>query len=119
MSLAAALDEGIAKALLERYYTAVNERDYQAAYELVTSKWRQRQGYPDFAGGYSGTRRDTLTVLAAGPASQGGTAGYVLSVDVVAETTSGRTQHFNGLYFVIVEGDQPKIDSGRLTPVLP
>jgi hypothetical protein len=111
------VDEGIAKALVQRYYTAINGRDYQSAYDVLTAKWHQRQGYADFAGGYAGTRRDTLTILAAGPASQAGTPGYVLTVDVVAETTSGRTQHFNGLYFVILEGGQPKIDSGRLTTI--
>jgi hypothetical protein len=112
-----ALDEEIARGVLQRYYAAVNARDYQAAYSLVSSKWQQRQSYADFAAGYSGLRHDDLDILGAAAATQSSASGFVLSVDVTAETTLGRSQRFNGLYFVVLEDGQPKLDSGRLTPV--
>ncbi|MFI5268040.1 MAG: hypothetical protein ACHQ7M_11745 [Chloroflexota bacterium] len=109
------LDEGISRSLVERYYAAINSRDFQAAYGLLGAQWRQRQGYDDFAAGYRGTVRDTATVTGTASATKDSLRGYVVALDLDAQL-AGRLQHYKGLYFVALEDGQPRIENGELSP---
>lgn len=109
------LNEGIAKALIERYYSLIDGRDFQGAYALLGAAWRGRQGFGDFAAGYRGTTRDTATVTGTAAASKGSLRGYVVAIDLDAQLSSG-VRHYKGLYFVALEDGQARIQSGELSP---
>jgi hypothetical protein len=109
------LDEGIAKSLVERYYAAINARDFQGAYSLLSAEWRQRQSYNDFAAGYRGTVHDTATFTGTASAAKESLHGYVVALDLDAQSTA-RLQRYKGLYFVALEDGQPRIQSGELSP---
>lgn len=108
------LNEAIAKSLVERYYAAIDARDFATAYRLVGGQWRQRQSYHDFAAGYRTTVRDTASVIGTAAATKDGLRGYVVALNLDAQV-AGRLQRYKGLYFVALEDGQPRIQSGELS----
>jgi hypothetical protein len=108
------LNDGIAKELVERYYALISDKDFQGAYALLGSDWRQRQGYEDFASGYRTTVRDTATVTGTALANKDKVRGYVVAIELDAQLTT-RLQRYKGLYFVALEGSQPRIENGELS----
>jgi hypothetical protein len=66
-----------AKHVIQEYYTDVNNRDYHAAYNLLTPDFQKYlKSYDDFAHGYDNTKHDDISFGEAGQVSPG-------NVDVV------------------------------------
>jgi serine/threonine protein kinase len=80
---------GPATVVLE-YYQAIDNRRYYAAWEL-TSKTAPG-GYPRFAAGFAGTRRDVLRIQRV--------TGDVVTVGLAAVQTGGLVKYYEGTYTV-------------------
>lgn len=90
-----------AKAAIERYYSALNARDYSTAWQIWGPDGAPKQTYDDFVKGFAQTRR--ATVIAGTPGAVEGAAGSIyISVPVTVDTqlTDGRTQRFSGRYML-------------------
>jgi hypothetical protein len=90
-----------AVAVVERYYSAINRRDYRTAYEL----WSERgeasgKTFDEFRGGFANTRSVKIETDS-GPAEIEGAAGsqYVtVQTTIKAMTKDGAEQNYRGSY---------------------
>lgn len=90
-----------AAAVVQRYYAAINARDYATAWAQWGDAGRPGQTYAAFARGFAHTRTTRVTI---GPLTPGdGAAGSIyqpVPVTVDATTDDGRHQRFRGTYTV-------------------
>jgi len=90
-----------AAAVVQRYYAAINARDYATAWAQWGDAGRPGQTYAAFARGFADTRTTRVTI---GPLTPGdGAAGSIyqpVPVTVDATTDDGRHQRFRGTYTV-------------------
>ncbi len=49
-----------AEQVIQAYYTDINERNYQAAFNLLTPKFQSYLGYNNFVNGYANTKHDDI-----------------------------------------------------------
>jgi hypothetical protein len=77
--------------VVANYYTAVDNRDYQTAWQLGGENLHET--YTAFVGGYATTVSDVLNVV--------DTTGDTVDVDLVAQWTDGTTHEFQGSYTVV------------------
>jgi len=108
--------EDQAKAVITRYYTDINEKNYQDAYTL----WVKRSNtpaYETFAQGYAHTQRVDVTF---GDALKQSDGSYKLNVTLVATEdnqsgTGTKQQQYSGYYIVVQQPDSNwKIYDGHL-----
>jgi len=89
-----------ARAVVEAYYKAINERDYRTAYCFWRGNGKASgKTYSGFRRGFSETARSQ--VVTGEPVNSSGAMGstYIdVHVDVFATLKSGRRQHFGGMY---------------------
>ena len=90
-----------ATAAIERYYSALNARDYSTAWQTWGPDGAPGQTYDDFVKGFAQTQRST--VIAGTPSPVEGAAGSIyitVPVTVDAQLADGRTQSFSGRYML-------------------
>jgi hypothetical protein len=93
-SLAPQLSAPNAVDVVRRYYAAINERNYQAAYALFDPSWQQN--YEDFANGFADTARDEIDILGVIAADTPGR--YFVQIRLLASRTDGGHQWYSGTY---------------------
>jgi tRNA A-37 threonylcarbamoyl transferase component Bud32 len=76
---------------VDAFFQAINNHDYAKAYNLDTSV-HATQDYEQFKAGYAGTAHDTVTVTSV--------SGDTVSINLVADQTSGPPKTFSGSYVV-------------------
>jgi len=117
-----------ARAVVERYYAAIERGDFRTAYAQWGNGGRASgKSYAAFARGFAATAHSRVTV--GNPGLPDGAAGslYVeVPVDIHATLKTGRRQHFRGTYVIRRVNDVPgaspaqrrwHIDSARLRAV--
>jgi hypothetical protein len=90
-----------------RYYTAINARDYQSAYNLLGTSLQAQQSYDAFVAGYANTTGVAVMIGAINGAN--GPETNRVAVTLVATQTGGGTQTFTGYYDVGADGGALKI----------
>jgi hypothetical protein len=101
--------------VVRSYYQAINDRDYQAAYALLSPELRQ-QSLSTFAAGFAGTVRDDVEILSAEPGRSGRPG---VSVRITAHHADGSTPVVEGTYVIGREGGVSRIveaDVGQQVP---
>ncbi len=78
-------------AVLTKYYDAINNHDFRAAYRL-NSQVRSTESFATFKQGFTGTQHDALTIT--------GVTGDVVSFDLTADQTDGSVKTYQGTYTV-------------------
>jgi len=96
-----------AQATVQSYYTDINNRDYQSAYNLWLS---YPQSEAQFASGFTNTIQDSLTITGASQLPDGTVQ---VSVTLVAQSTTGTTT-YNGYYIVQQSNGSWLIQRGHL-----
>ncbi|GAC1432287.1 MAG: hypothetical protein PVS3B3_14530 [Ktedonobacteraceae bacterium] len=88
-----------AKAVVQRYYTDINNKKYQEAYNLW--KWdANAPSFATFAAGYANTERDDLTIKGA-TKQPDGTVKVALTIVATERINGGTQQHtYTGYYIV-------------------
>lgn len=86
--------------VVQNYYTAVNNRDFQTAWQLGGDNLGR--SYTTFVNGYATTVSDELTVV--------DTIGNTVDIDLTAQWNDGTTHEYQGSY-VVANG---QITSGTL-----
>jgi serine/threonine protein kinase len=71
------------------YFSAINSRDYQRAWQLIGAKGGT---YQAFVAGFAGTSHDTVTILS--------TSGDVVTAKLTAAQTNGTVKTYQGTYTV-------------------
>ncbi len=93
------LNTDTAKALLQQFYGYINAKNYNAAYDLLSPEWQQRQSRQTFINGYQNTIKDTLTIDNATQLADG-----TVEVDMhLKAQETGGTKNFAGYYIVTKE----------------
>ncbi len=105
-----------AKTVVQQYYTDVNNKNYQDAYNL----WKWGVNAPSFAtfeNGYANTEHDALTISNATRLADG-TVKVALTIVATERTTGGTQQHtYTGYYIVGQDAGTWKILRGILNRV--
>ncbi len=83
----------LAQTTVQTYYTDINNKDYQGAYNLWLT---YPQSEAQFASGFANTIQDTLTITGATQLPDGTVN---VSVNVVAQSTTGTTT-YSGFYII-------------------
>ncbi len=96
-----------AQATVQSYYTDINNKDYQSAYNLWLS---YPQSETQFASGFTNTIQDSLTITSATQLPDGTVQ---VSITLVAQSTTGTTT-FNGYYIVQQYNGSWMIQRGHL-----
>lgn len=105
-------DQG--KAVVQKFYNDVNQRDYPAAYFLWGNEFRQQISYCDFVQGYAHTSHNTVMFGPILPQSDG-TVVVPVIINATEETTSGIIETaYNGMYVVGEERGFWKLLRGNL-----
>ena len=77
-------------AVVQAYFSAINARDYQAAWQLGGKN--TGSSYPEFVQGFSDTANDAVTIVS--------TSGNVVTAQLVAEQNDGTSNTYEGTYTV-------------------
>lgn len=93
-SLAPQLTAPNAADLVRRYYSAINARDYRAAYDLIEPPWSQT--YDDFVTGFADTTHDEIDVLGVIAANAPGR--YFVQIRLRADQATGGHRWYSGTY---------------------
>jgi hypothetical protein len=98
--------QGDAVQVLRDYFTAINNRQYDAAYAFFGAAMRQQNPSPDaFAAGFGITLSDDLHVIAASPNDNQ----TVIAVHLTAHQRDGARWNFHGTYTIGPENGALKI----------
>ena len=76
--------------VVKRYYAAISRRAYERAWKLGGD--HTKTSYAQFAAGYSGTRRDVVTILT--------WTGNQVTAKIEAFQTNGAVKEYQGTYLV-------------------
>jgi hypothetical protein len=97
------LNTDTARALVTQYYTYINQKNYDAAYDLLSQEWMARMSRQTFDSGFSNTLQDTLTIVSAEVLSDG-----TVQVDITlqAQHTDGSIINYAGYYIVTKENEK-------------
>lgn len=76
--------------VVQRYYAAVNEQDYQTAWQLGGKNLAA--SYQEFVDGFANTRHDTVSI--------GSTTADTVAIQLDAEQTDGSHRYYAGTYTV-------------------
>lgn len=106
-----------AQTLIQQYYTDINNKDYQDAYNLRSDL--HQQTYAAFSQGYAHTQHDDVTIDNVATLSDG-TAKVSITLKATDDVPSGtgtRTSVYKGYYIVGPQNGVLKILSGKLNQV--
>ncbi|TCO52329.1 hypothetical protein [Actinocrispum wychmicini] len=78
------------QAVVQAYFDAINNRDYQRAWDLGGKN--VGQSYSAFAAGFATTDHDTVTIVAVD--------GNTVTADLMAQQTDGTNRSYHGTYTV-------------------
>lgn len=93
------ISQTAAAATIERYYSAINARDYAAAWTLWGDDGQPGKTLDQFTAGFNRTRRTRVIVGSVSTVEGGAGSLYVaVPVRIDAELVDGRHQHFVGSY---------------------
>jgi flagellar basal body-associated protein FliL len=95
---ATATPEQQARTVIEKYYLAINNKDYQTAYNLWA---KTTQTYDNFVQGFAHTQRDDIVFGQIAVQSDGSVQ---VPLTITATSDTGTQSQFNGYYIV---GQQP------------
>jgi hypothetical protein len=84
-------DSGDPASVVTNYFDAINNQDYQSAWNLGGSNLDS--SYSEFVSGFDGTQQDTVTILSV--------QGDIVSVDLSSVQTDGGTTTYSGTYTVV------------------
>ncbi|HVB22618.1 MAG TPA: hypothetical protein VNG51_11780 [Ktedonobacteraceae bacterium] len=96
-----------AQATAQSYYTDINNRDYQSAYNLWLS---YPQSEAQFANGFTNTIQDSLTITSASQLPDGTVQVFIT---LVAQNTTGTTT-YSGYYIIQLHNGSWMIQRGHL-----
>lgn len=101
-----------AQAVIASYYSAINSKDYQTAYNLWVN---YPDSYQNFANGFSNTQHDDYQF---GQVLQQSDGTVQVNITLVATTTSSQQTTYQGYYIVGQQSDGSwKIVKGKLSQV--
>ncbi len=86
-----------AGAVVQDYYTDIDQADYHAAYQLWGTNYQQNNPYTQFAQGFASTQYDALNI---GTITQLTDGTYYVDVAIAAKQKDGTTNYFTGSYTV-------------------
>jgi serine/threonine protein kinase len=98
-----------AQSVVQSYYGAINQADYQTAYQLWGTNYQRAHPYDQFAAGFATTVYDTITLKST---TQQANGTYSVAVTLVAtnKTTTGTTTTtYSGSYTVGQENGTMKL----------
>ncbi len=98
-----------AQAVIQQYYSYINQQDYQDAYNLWGADYQSTHSYSQFASGFANTRRDDLTINSSAQLDDG-TVKVVITLYATEDSTTGPvTKTFQGYYIVGIENGNWKL----------
>ncbi|HEY7127488.1 MAG TPA: hypothetical protein VH540_26395 [Ktedonobacterales bacterium] len=103
-----------ATALVNQFYADINARDFDAAYDLLSQSYQQKQSRQSFKNGFLTTVQDNLTIQGAQTLSNGTIQVNVMLVALDNKNGSQVTTTYTGYYIVILEKGALRIDRGSL-----
>lgn len=107
-----------AQAIVTQYYTDVNNKNYEGAYNLWQPGTNPSPTLTDFIKGYQYTLHDNLTVNKTAQLNDGTVQVSVTIIATEQTTTGGTTQStYQGYYIVGQQNGTWKIQSGQLSKV--
>ena len=106
-----------ARSVIQQYYNDINNRDYQAAYNLWGSDYQRTNSFSDFSAGYAHTRHDDVTINSLTALSDG-TVRADITIVATEETASGTvTSTYQGTYIIGQENGTWKFLSGTFQKI--
>ncbi len=104
-----------ASALINQFYIDINNQQYDAAYDLLSTEYQQTQSRQNFKNGFSTTVQDTLNIQDTQMQPDG-----TIRVDLTLQAIDNKngtdvTTNYTGYYIVELENGQLRIKSGHLT----
>jgi hypothetical protein len=109
------LNPNTATALIQQFYAYINARNFDAAYDLLSTTYQQKQSRQSFDSGFQTTVQDTLTIQGAQTLSDGTVEVDVTLVAIDNKNGTQVTTVYTGYYIVILENGALRIDKGKLT----
>jgi serine/threonine protein kinase len=98
-----------AERVVQRYYNAINQSDYQTAYQQWGAAYQNANPYDQFAKGFANTRHDDVVINSITPLSDG-TVKVDFTLFATEQTSSGTTvKEFQGYYIVGQENGSWKL----------
>lgn len=102
-----------AQSVVQSYYDAINQADYQSAYQLWSTKYQNAHPYNQFASGFATTVQDSITFQST---AQQGDGTYSVAITLVATnrtSTGTTTTTYTGSYIVGMENGSMKLLSAN------
>lgn len=103
-----------ATALVNQFYADINARDFDAAYNLLSQSYQQKQSRQSFKNGFLTTVQDTLIIQGAQTLADGTVQVNVRLIAIDNKNGSQVTTIYTGYYIVILEKGALRIDRGNL-----
>jgi serine/threonine protein kinase len=106
-----------AQAVIRRYYNAINQADYQTAYQQWGTAYQNANPYNQFASGFANTRHDDLVINTVTPLSDG-TVKVAITLYATEQSSSGTVvKEFQGYYIVGQENGSWKLLTASIQQV--
>ena len=94
-----------AQSVVQQYYDDINNRDYQAAYNLLGAANQSSQPYGQFSSGYAHTRHDTITFNSITPQNDG-TVTVIITLQALEDAKSGTGTQMSTYHLSYVVGQE-------------
>ncbi|HEX6778036.1 MAG TPA: zinc ribbon domain-containing protein [Ktedonobacterales bacterium] len=111
----AALTGPNAQALVNQFYTDINSKNYDAAYDLLSTNYQSTQSRENFKAGYQTTVSDSWTFGGTQTLSDGSVQVNITLTAIDNKNGTNVTTVYTGYYIVIKENGQLRIDKGVLS----
>jgi hypothetical protein len=106
-----------AQTVVQRYYNAINQSDYQTAYQQWGTAYQNANPYNQFASGFANTRHDDLVINGVTPLSDG-TVKVAITLYATEQSSSGTAvKKFQGYYIAGQENGKWKLLSASIQQV--
>ncbi len=105
-----------AQALINQFYTDINNKQLDAAYDLLSTNYQSAQSRDNFKAGYQTTVKDTWTLGDTQTLSDGSIKVPITLTAIDNKNGTNVTTDYSGYYIVIKENGQLRIDQGNLNP---
>lgn len=112
----AALTGPNAQALINQFYTYINSKNYDDAYNLLSTNYQNGQSRENFKAGYQTTVRDSWIFGGTQTLSDGSVQVNITLTAIDNKNGTNVTTVYSGYYIVIKENGQLRIDQGNLNP---
>ena len=110
----AALNGPNAQALINQFYTDINTKQLDAAYNLLSTTYQNTQSRDSFKSGYQTTVNDTWTLGDTQTLADGSIKVPITLTAIDNKNGTNVTTVYSGYYIVIKENGQLRIDKGSL-----